>query len=83
MRKYNISMSILQILLFTAISAFLVNSVYGIIINIFAIYESVGFWTLIGMVIFYNIFKEAFFPLLFVLLGSFLFVQAMKSYDVK
>ncbi len=83
MRKYNISMSIFQILLFTAISAFLVNSVYGIIINIFAIYESVGFWTLIVMVIFYTIFKEAFFPILFVLLGSFFFVQAMKSDDVK
>jgi len=83
MRKHNISMSIVQILLFTAISAFLVNSVYGIIINIFVIYESVGFWTLIGMVIFYTIFKEAFFPILFVLLGSFFFVQAMKSDDVK
>ena len=83
MRKYNISMSILQILLFTAISAFIVNSVYGIIINIFVIYESIGFWTLIGMVIFYTIFKEAFFPILFVLIGSFFFVQAMKSDDVK
>ena len=83
MRKYNVSMSILQILLFAAISAFIVKSVYGIIINIFVIYESVGFWTLIGMVIFYTIFKEAFFPILFVLLGSFFFVQAMKSDDVK
>lgn len=76
-------MSILQILLFAAISAFIVKSVYGIIINIFVIYESIGFWTLIGMVIFYTIFKEAFFPILFVLLGSFFFVQAMKSDDVK
>ena len=83
MRKYNVSMSILQILLFAAISAFIVKSVYGIIINIFVIYESIGFWTLIGMVIFYTIFKEAFFPILFVLLGSFFFVQAMKSDDVK
>ncbi len=83
MRKYNISMSILQILLFAAISAFLVNSIYGIIIKIFVIYETVGFWSLIGMVIFYTIFKEAFFPLLFVLLGSFFFVQAKKIDEVR
>ncbi|MHA1217967.1 MAG: hypothetical protein ACTSSN_07470 [Candidatus Heimdallarchaeaceae archaeon] len=83
MRKHNISMYILQILLFAAISAFLVNSIYGIIINIFVIYETVGFWSLIGMVIFYTIFKEAFFPLLFVLLGSFFFVQAKKIDEVR
>ena len=76
-------MSILQILLFVTISAFLVNSVYGIIINIFVIYESVGFWSLIGMVIFYTIFKEAFFPLLFVILGFFFFLQAMKIKEMR
>lgn len=76
-------MSILQILLFVTISAFLVNSIYGIIINIFVIYESVGFWSLIGMVIFYTIFKEAFFPLLFVILGFFFFLQAMKIKEMR
>ncbi len=83
MRKYNISMSILQILLFVAISAFIVKSVYGIIINIFVIYGAVSFWPLIVMVIFHTVFKEAFLPLLFVLLGFFFLLQVMKIDDVR
>ena len=71
MKKHYLSLSIIQILLFSTITAFVLKIVFGIIYSIYTINEAVVTNPVIVMTAFYLIFRETILPIILVLLGLF------------